>query len=155
MYSFSKTMHHKVFIIDNKTVITGSYNPTKNANERNDENILIIHDKKIAEKYLKEFERIYYEREEISDLKISDVVYDPPGNDKGNEYIEIKNTGNYTIDLGYYFISNNKSNSRLKGEINPEETKKIYTTFSLPNKKGIAQLKKHIYIVDFFEWDIT
>lgn len=49
------TMHHKVFIIDEEIVITGSYNPTKNANERNDENILIIKDKSIAKQFLKEF----------------------------------------------------------------------------------------------------
>lgn len=50
-----KTMHNKVFIIDQQTVITGSYNPTKAADEKNDENILIINDKDIADKYLKEF----------------------------------------------------------------------------------------------------
>jgi len=48
-------MHHKVFIIDN-IVITGSYNPTGNGNKHNDENILILHDKEIAEKYVIEFE---------------------------------------------------------------------------------------------------
>lgn len=48
-------MHHKVMIIDNSTVITGSYNPTSAADKKNDENILIIHDKEIAEKYLEEF----------------------------------------------------------------------------------------------------
>jgi len=48
-------MHHKVFIIDNKTVITGSFNPSKNADERNDENILIIHNNKVAEEFLSEF----------------------------------------------------------------------------------------------------
>jgi len=52
------TMHHKVFIIDNRTVITGSYNPTKNGNERNDENMLIIHDSDVAHTYMKEFERV-------------------------------------------------------------------------------------------------
>jgi len=52
-------MHHKVFIIDNKTVITGSYNPTKSANEKNDENIIIIHDKDIADKYIDEFKKVY------------------------------------------------------------------------------------------------
>lgn len=51
-------MHHKVFIIDNKTVITGSFNPTNSGNERNDENLLIIHDEGIAEKFLEEFGRI-------------------------------------------------------------------------------------------------
>jgi phosphatidylserine/phosphatidylglycerophosphate/cardiolipin synthase-like enzyme len=53
-----KTMHHKVFIIDNTTVITGSYNPTASANERNDENLLIIHDLKIAQEYLREYARV-------------------------------------------------------------------------------------------------
>ncbi len=48
-------MHHKVFIVDEKIVITGSFNPTKNANERNDENILVIHDKEVASLFLKEF----------------------------------------------------------------------------------------------------
>ncbi len=52
------TMHHKVFIIDEEIVITGSYNPTKNGDEKNDENILIIHDKNVAKEYLEEFERI-------------------------------------------------------------------------------------------------
>ena len=51
-------MHHKVFIIDNRTVITGSFNPTKNGDENNDENILIIRDKGIAEEFLDEFERV-------------------------------------------------------------------------------------------------
>lgn len=52
-------MHNKVFIIDNKTVITGSFNPTKSADEKNDENILIIEDSEIAKKYLEEFDRIF------------------------------------------------------------------------------------------------
>ncbi|HLC75245.1 MAG TPA: phospholipase D-like domain-containing protein, partial [Candidatus Nanoarchaeia archaeon] len=53
------TMHHKVFIIDNSTVVTGSMNPTKNGDETNDENVVIIKDKEIAELYLKEFERVW------------------------------------------------------------------------------------------------
>jgi phosphatidylserine/phosphatidylglycerophosphate/cardiolipin synthase-like enzyme len=54
----SADMHNKVFIIDEKTVITGSYNPTNNGNRNNDENMIIIEDKDIAEKYIKEFERL-------------------------------------------------------------------------------------------------
>lgn len=52
-------MHHKIFIVDNMTVITGSYNPTKAANEKNDENILIINDKDIAARYLEEFSYLF------------------------------------------------------------------------------------------------
>lgn len=51
-------MHHKVFIIDNKTVITGSYNPTGSGNKYNDENIVIITDDAIANEFLQEFERL-------------------------------------------------------------------------------------------------
>jgi phosphatidylserine/phosphatidylglycerophosphate/cardiolipin synthase-like enzyme len=51
-------LHHKVIIIDDKTVITGSYNFSKNANKNNDENIVIIHDSTIAELYINEFNRL-------------------------------------------------------------------------------------------------
>lgn len=50
-------VHHKVFIVDGSTVITGSYNPTRNADEHNDENIIIIRDPQIAQQFEKEFER--------------------------------------------------------------------------------------------------
>jgi len=53
------TMHHKVFIIDNITTITGSFNPTKHANEDNDENILIIHDSAVSQEYLEEFDNLW------------------------------------------------------------------------------------------------
>ncbi len=53
-------LHHKVFIIDD-SVFLGSYNPTSSGNKANDENILIIHNKEIAEKFVEEFEKIYNE----------------------------------------------------------------------------------------------
>ncbi|MBS3131194.1 phospholipase [Candidatus Woesearchaeota archaeon] len=53
------SMHHKVFVIDREIVITGSYNPTSAGAFRNDENIIIIHDREIAEKFIKEFEKVY------------------------------------------------------------------------------------------------
>ncbi|MEZ0368581.1 MAG: phospholipase D-like domain-containing protein [Candidatus Sericytochromatia bacterium] len=56
-------MHHKVFIIDGKTVITGSFNFSESADESNDENLLIIEDPELAKLYLEEFERV--NREEV------------------------------------------------------------------------------------------
>lgn len=53
-----RTMHHKVFIIDNKTVITGSYNPTGSGNYLNDENMLIIRNEEIVSAFVKEFESL-------------------------------------------------------------------------------------------------
>jgi len=52
-------MHHKVIIIDDHRVITGSYNMSKNAAKRNDENILIIDNNNIAAKFIREFNRLY------------------------------------------------------------------------------------------------
>jgi len=51
-------MHHKVIIIDEETVITGSYNFTGSAARDNDENLLIIHNPDIARLYLEEYERV-------------------------------------------------------------------------------------------------
>jgi phosphatidylserine/phosphatidylglycerophosphate/cardiolipin synthase-like enzyme len=55
------TMHHKVIIIDDYRVITGSFNISKNANLRNDENIIILDSAELASKYIEEFNRIYNE----------------------------------------------------------------------------------------------
>lgn len=52
-------MHHKVIIIDQVVVITGSYNFSRNASDYNDENVLILHDTGIAGQYREEFERVY------------------------------------------------------------------------------------------------
>lgn len=52
-------MHNKVMILDGKTVITGSYNFSKSAEKKNDENVLIIHDAGIAETYTREFESLF------------------------------------------------------------------------------------------------
>ena len=46
-----KIAHNKVMIIDSQTVITGSFNFTKSAEEGNAENLLIIHSKELAAKY--------------------------------------------------------------------------------------------------------
>ncbi len=59
LYNGKGLMHNKIFIIDNETVILGSFNPTKNGDLNNDENILIIKNKDIAHLYLKEFNDIY------------------------------------------------------------------------------------------------
>jgi phosphatidylserine/phosphatidylglycerophosphate/cardiolipin synthase-like enzyme len=43
--------HNKVMIIDDVTVITGSFNFTKAAEERNAENLLVIQDRALAAEY--------------------------------------------------------------------------------------------------------
>jgi len=48
-------MHNKFCVIDGETVITGSANWSGNGMFRNDENIVIIRNRKVAEEYEKEF----------------------------------------------------------------------------------------------------
>jgi phosphatidylserine/phosphatidylglycerophosphate/cardiolipin synthase-like enzyme len=54
-------MHHKVFIVDQKIVAFGSYNFSQSAEERNDENLIIVHNPVIAQQFVQEFERVQSE----------------------------------------------------------------------------------------------
>ena len=44
--------HNKIMIIDEAVVITGSFNFTKAAEEKNAENLLVINDPVLAKKYV-------------------------------------------------------------------------------------------------------
>jgi phosphatidylserine/phosphatidylglycerophosphate/cardiolipin synthase-like enzyme len=50
-------------IIDDETVIIGSFNFSGSATESNDENLLIVHDASIAAQYLAEYEARFAEGE--------------------------------------------------------------------------------------------
>ncbi len=54
-----RNMHHKVIIIDEQSVITGSYNFSQSAERNNDENLLVIHNPLIASQFLGEFQRVF------------------------------------------------------------------------------------------------
>jgi len=54
-------LHHKVIIVDDDTVMTGSFNFSANATDSNDENLLIIKDPDFAAQYLAEFDRRFAE----------------------------------------------------------------------------------------------
>jgi phosphatidylserine/phosphatidylglycerophosphate/cardiolipin synthase-like enzyme len=58
------TFHHKVFVIDDQMVVTGSLNFSNNANESNDENVVVVTNGDIAVQYLQEFERRWAEATE-------------------------------------------------------------------------------------------
>ena len=57
-YTGSGVLHHKVFIIDNSTVLFGSYNPTYRGNAVNDEVLLIVRDTDFAYSFLAEHFRL-------------------------------------------------------------------------------------------------
>jgi cardiolipin hydrolase len=52
-------MHHKFMVIDGHTVMTGSYNWTRSAETRNEENIIAVDDPLLAHRFSEEFERIW------------------------------------------------------------------------------------------------
>jgi len=51
-------MNHKIIIIDGRIVVMGSYDFTNRAENENDENVLIIYDEKVAQKFMEEFQRV-------------------------------------------------------------------------------------------------
>ena len=55
-------VHNKFAIIDNRMLITGSYNWTFSANNRNDENLLIIDDSGVIARYQNQFEKLWFDK---------------------------------------------------------------------------------------------
>ena len=55
----SGLMHNKFAIIDGKILLTGSFNWTLAADQKNEENLLIIEDRKVIKAYQKRFEYLY------------------------------------------------------------------------------------------------
>ena len=53
-----EVLNHKIIIIDDKIVVIGSYDFTNRAEIDNDENVLIIHNEMVAQKFMEEFQRV-------------------------------------------------------------------------------------------------
>ena len=55
----SSHMHHKFCVVDKSVLLTGSYNWTKSAADRNQENLLVTEDPKMVKAYISEFENLW------------------------------------------------------------------------------------------------
>ena len=55
-------MHNKFAIIDNRILLTGSYNWTFSANNRNDENLMVIDDPEVIARYQSQFEKLWLDK---------------------------------------------------------------------------------------------
>jgi phosphatidylserine/phosphatidylglycerophosphate/cardiolipin synthase-like enzyme len=62
--------HNKIMIIDGMTVITGSFNFTKAAQEKNAENLLIIKNNLIARKYLDNWNLRFSQTQSVSKTQL-------------------------------------------------------------------------------------
>ena len=58
-------LHDKIIIIDNSIVVTGSLNYSSNADESNEENVLILDNAEIAALYLQEFEKLWSQAHDL------------------------------------------------------------------------------------------
>ena len=153
-------LHHKVFIVDNKIVITGSFNPTRSGNEMNDENILILHDEDVAKEYSKEFDKLWnykdtmdLEEKDTRYVMISEVYYDTKGRDSDEEFVELYNPSDERINLDYFFLSNGRRTQRLRGFIEPNSTRVIKLGFLLRNDGDLLVLKEGLKQLDYVSWE--
>jgi phosphatidylserine/phosphatidylglycerophosphate/cardiolipin synthase-like enzyme len=64
-------LHHKLVIIDERIVITGSLNFSTNAETSNDENVIIVDNPEIAALYIQEFERVWGQGSDPDPAKIT------------------------------------------------------------------------------------
>jgi len=54
-----RNLHHKVIILDDEITVAGSFNFSDGSDQYNDENVVIIHSRAVAQQFEKEFFRIY------------------------------------------------------------------------------------------------
>jgi phosphatidylserine/phosphatidylglycerophosphate/cardiolipin synthase-like enzyme len=54
-------MHHKVIVMDGELTVAGSFNFSDGADKDNDENVVIMLNRTIAQKFEDEFQRVYGE----------------------------------------------------------------------------------------------
>jgi phosphatidylserine/phosphatidylglycerophosphate/cardiolipin synthase-like enzyme len=89
-------MHHKFAIIDNRLLLTGSYNWTLSANNRNDENLMAIDDPEIIKIFQNQFVNLWtnkYSSERTKELfdkaKVNLFSVFPPPAQTGTKRINI------------------------------------------------------------------
>jgi phosphatidylserine/phosphatidylglycerophosphate/cardiolipin synthase-like enzyme len=55
------TMHDKFIVVDGRTVEEGSFNYTSAAEKRNAENVVVLDNRRLAERYVREWEKLWAE----------------------------------------------------------------------------------------------
>ena len=89
-------MHNKFAIIDNRILLTGSYNWTFSANNRNDENLMVIDDPEIIKIFQNQFVNLWTNKyslkrtkELFSKAKVNLLTVFPPSAQTGAKRINI------------------------------------------------------------------
>jgi phosphatidylserine/phosphatidylglycerophosphate/cardiolipin synthase-like enzyme len=135
------TLHHKLAIIDAESpasdpqVITGSHNWSNAANNKNDENTLIIHNAEIAKQYLQQFGYRFVENG--GNLMVS------------TEIIEIDNIEVYpNPTVGIVTVSaQNPIKNIMLFSLTGAKLKEIYSVMNLKNEVDFSGYKPGLYIL--------
>lgn len=161
-------LHHKVMIIDSgqndAVVVTGSFNWSDNANLNNNENLLFIHSKEIAQQYENEWNNRWAEG--------TPVVTVPPGDEANyqdviinevmwmgsrqsyseaktkDEFIELKNMTDSTINLTGWAIQG--AGMSAKPIIMPENSFILANSYLvvLSNSKSYSAFQPTKYVIN-------
>jgi len=118
LYGGEGIMHNKFAVIDGQVVITGSYNWTASAGEKNEENLLVIDCAGLAQTYEAEFQRLWAGGRDMpgqggaapggqvaDHVVINEFELNPSGRDEGNEWVELYNPTDSDIDIGGWTLS--------------------------------------------------
>ncbi len=107
-------LHHKYMIVDqgnsssDPLVLTGCHNWSNSANNKNDENTLIVHDSTIANIYYQEFVKRFYLNNSLGINQFGSVfnlVKTYPNPSDGNFNISIKSAKNELVKIQIYDIT--------------------------------------------------
>jgi len=124
-------VHHKVLIVDpgtpDATVITGSFNWSKNAATQNDENMIILRGAQLVDPFVDQFASVAAVAtphpdfqgafpDVVGDLlqlvRINEVLGNPDGVDNDEEYVELVNAGGSSVDISGWSIGDIERTNR-------------------------------------------
>ena len=105
-------MNNKAMIIDNHIVATGSYDWTPNAEVTQDNNVIFLENELVTGFYVSEFERIWnltipetiISTNPATYIIINEVEMNPIGSDATNEWVELFNPTNVTVDISLWWV---------------------------------------------------
>lgn len=143
------TVHHKYMLVDynhpdsNPLVVTGTHNWTASADSRNDENTLFIYDYDLAQQYLMESKRIYYndfcegvaDESNLLNIKIGPNPVDNKLNYQSEELLE-----EYCIySLSGNAVQKGKLQNKLRGTITIQSQLLGQYILQLTNQSGYTK----------------